>query len=340
MKILKFDEYLSSKGLVSKPKISLNGDNLDPKKSPISPSGGGKPYMSSSKKKKTISSLGDEGDKDLIYEPETDIEKKIKKATNNKLVTVQEMALATNLINSAKKNLKIIETVVRQLKSEGLLGALVAETLNHRETFNHISKIMAHESYGPVLCNKLMKAINEEVSAPFSDQLSGEEDEDEYMGDEDDMDMDDENDDMDMGDENDDMDMGDDEDMDMDDNEDMDMDDDEDMDMGDDDDMDMGDDDDMDMGDDDMDMGDDDMRGGRGRMGRRDMDMGDDDMRGGRGRMGRRDMDMGDDDMRGGRGRMGRKKKMRGRNMNMGSGREGDTKSMMKSLMRKMMNRY
>jgi hypothetical protein len=91
---------------------------------------------------------------------------------------------------------------------------------------------MAHESYGPDLCTKLVRAMNEEVAAPFSDQLDSEDEEDpndletDDMGDEDmgDEDMGDE----DMGDE----DMGDE-------------------DMGDDD---MGDDDmgDEDMGDEDM----------------------------------------------------------------------------------------
>jgi hypothetical protein len=237
MTIMKFDEYLSSKGLVGKPVVSLDGDNIDPQTMPNTPPSGGKPYAAKNEKsKKSSKALGDEGDDALKYQPKVDNSKGKAPA---KLPTVDEVTLAMKVAQAASEDPTVLETLVRQLKNNGLLGALVAETLNHRDTFKHISQIMAHESYGPVLCNKLVRAMNEEVAAPFSDQLSPEDEES-------------------PEDAEDAMDSGDDADMeDMDDMHDDDMD----ADMGDDDmDADMGDDDMGDMGDDDMgDMGDDDM---------------------------------------------------------------------------------
>lgn len=220
MTIMKFDEYLSSKGVVGKPVVSLDGDHIDPQNMPNTPPGGGKPYAAKNEKsKKSNKALGDEGDDALKYEPKTDNSKGKAPA---KIPTVDEVSLAVNVAKAAAENPTILETVVRQLKNNGLLGALVAETLNHRDTFKHISQIMAHEAYGPDLCNKLVRAMNEEVAAPFSDQLSpeDEEDADETEGDEDDDRiplLGDEDDDMgdmeddDMGDMEDDMPMGDDE---------------------------------------------------------------------------------------------------------------------------------
>ena len=238
MTIMKFDEYLSSKGVVGKPVVSLDGDQIDPQNMPNTPPGGGNPYVAKNEKgKKSNKALGDEGDNALKYEPKTDNGKGKAPA---KIPTVDEVTLAINVAKAVTQNPTVLETVVRQLKNNGLLGALVAETLNHRDTFKHISQIMAHEAYGPDLCNKLVRAMNEEVAAPFSDQLSPEDEEeaDETEGDEDDdrIPL--------LGDEDDDM--GDMEDDDMGDMEDDDMSDMEDDDMGD-----------MPMGDDEMSMGDD-----------------------------------------------------------------------------------
>lgn len=210
---MKFDEYLSSKGLVGKPVVSLDGDRLDPENMPNTPPGGGKPYAAKNEKsKKNNKPFGDEGDEELKYVPKVDNNSKGKTAAT--IPTVDEVALAVKISNAAVENPAILETVVRQLKNLGLLGALVAETLNHRETFKHLSQVMAHESYGPDVCNKLVRAMHEEVAAPFGDQLNPEDEDD-------DIEADDENDYMPMGnDEDDDMEdmgdednMGDDEDM-------------------------------------------------------------------------------------------------------------------------------
>jgi len=191
MAFMKFDEYLDSKGkLQDKPKVCNDGDNVDPSTSPDRPEGGKSPYVAKTTKGKKNSSKGlaDEGDDELVYEPKTQEKNNEKKSV--KLPTVEESALLSKITKASSKNPVIIETLVRNLKQSGLLGCLVAECLNHRETYKHISEVMAHESYGPDICNKLARAMNEEVAAPFHNQLSQEDhDDDEVDHDEEDEDM-------------------------------------------------------------------------------------------------------------------------------------------------------
>jgi hypothetical protein len=177
MKFMKFDEYLNSKGKTEeKPVVSVNADRIDPETTPNAPPGGGNPYISKGEKNKkgTSKALGDMG------EDITDMPKELagKGKAAAKLPTVDEVALVNKVTKAAQSNPTMIETVVRSLKSQGLLGALVAETLNHRETYKHLSQVMAHESYGPDLCGKLVRAMNEEVAEPFADQLDTDEEAD------------------------------------------------------------------------------------------------------------------------------------------------------------------
>jgi hypothetical protein len=198
MKFMKFDEYLNSKGKVeSKPDECLDGDRIDPSTMPNTPPSGGKPYVAKGEKSKKEKALGDQGDEELVYEPKVDNKSKGKSPA--KIPTVEQAGLVTLLTKAVKENPIVVEALVRNLKHEGLLGFFVAETLNHRDTYKHISQIMAHESYGPNVCNKLARAMNEETAAPFSDQLDlddeedmedtgmeSPEDEDDMSGDEDD----------------------------------------------------------------------------------------------------------------------------------------------------------
>lgn len=174
---MKFDEYLNSKGKVEeKPVVKLDGDCIDPATMPNTPPSGGNPYSAkSTKSKKSDKGLADEGDNELKYEPKVETGKGKAPA---KLPTVEHVALVSKVTSAALQNPLVIEALVRQLKNHGLLGAIVAETLNHKETFKHLSEVMAHESYGPDLCTKLVRAMNEEVAAPFSDQLDSEDEED------------------------------------------------------------------------------------------------------------------------------------------------------------------
>lgn len=200
MKKNSFLEYVDSKGKLKNPIISLDGDNLEVDKSPDKPEGGGNPYIAKTIKANDKSKgLGDSGDQDMVYEPSVD--KSGKSKTPAKIPTVNEISITSRYARTLSESPMLVENLVSQIKSKGMLGPLVAELLNHTETFNHISQIMAHESYGANLCNKLVKALNEDVAQPFSDELGdeqpddeqSEEDEDEYDFDDDEDEGDDEN---------------------------------------------------------------------------------------------------------------------------------------------------
>lgn len=196
MKTYTFHEYVNSKGKLSKPVVSLNGDTVDPATFPEKPPQGGKPYQAKDgKSKKSNKGFADMGDESLVYKPKTGTNEKGKSPA--KLPTVEEMALASRVVKALKNNPALIETVVRQIKEQGLLGVLLGEMLNHGATYKHLSEVMAHESYGPDLCKKLVRAMNEEVAKPFSDQLDLDDEDD--FGEEDDLglDLDDELDDED-----------------------------------------------------------------------------------------------------------------------------------------------
>jgi hypothetical protein len=80
------------------------------------------------------------------------------------------MELANLVVQVVNKDPSIMETIVSQLKRQGLLGLLVAEVLQHRTAYDHIAEIMNHEEYGPATCESLVRAMNrtnEEVAAPF-----------------------------------------------------------------------------------------------------------------------------------------------------------------------------
>lgn len=209
MKFMKFDEYLNSKGKVeSKPEECLDGDRIDPSTMPNTPPSGGKPYVAKGEKTKKEKALGDQGDEELVYEPKVDNKNKGKAAA--KLPTVEQAGLVTLVTKAIKQNPLVVEALIRSLKHEGLLGFVVAETLNHKDTYKFLSEVMAHESYGPEMCGKLARAMNEEAAKPFSDQLDLDDEKDvEDDGSEDPNEIEDEDDmagdmeDADMGDEQD-----------------------------------------------------------------------------------------------------------------------------------------
>lgn len=175
MKLKKFHEYLNSKGQVDKPVVKLDGDRIDPATSPDKPKGG-KPYKGGKPKKAGSKGFGDEGDASLKYNPKVDNDNKGKAPA--KLPTVEQVETASLATKAIKNNPQLMETLIFQFKANGLMGALVAEMLNHKETFNHISEVMAHDTYGPDICQKLVRAMKEEVAAPFSDQLDTDDEED------------------------------------------------------------------------------------------------------------------------------------------------------------------
>jgi hypothetical protein len=200
-----FQEYLNSKGAVDKPKVSVTGDFVDPMTSPNAPKGG-KPYGVSDGKKLKMSKdkgFGDEGDSKLKYEPKVDNKQSVAPA---KIPTAEQAELCGVLVDAIKKDPSLTEQLVGQLRRNGLLGMVVAEMLQFKETYTHMAEVMSHDQYGPVVCSKLVRAMNEEVAPPFSSSLEGEEEQDEepsendFVGSEEGIDDGDMDLDMDMGD--------------------------------------------------------------------------------------------------------------------------------------------
>ena len=173
-----FQEYLNSKGSVDKPKISVTGDFTDPMTSPNAPKDG-KPYGVSDGKKLKMAKekgFGDEGDSKLKYEPKVNNKQS---AAPAKIPTAEQVELCGILVDAIKKDPSVTEQLVGQLRRNGVLGMVVAEMLQFKETYTHLAEVMSHDEYGPSVCSKLVRAMNEEVAPPFASSLEGEEDEDE-----------------------------------------------------------------------------------------------------------------------------------------------------------------
>lgn len=166
-----FQEYLNSRGKIEKGEVSISGDRIDPKTPPNKPPKGEKPYVGKDGGKSS-KPFGDQGDKDLKYEPATDLTNKGKAPA--KIPTVEQVELSTLVTDAAAKDITVIEQLIVQLKRRGLLGPLVAEMLQHRETYQHIAEIATHESYGPEVCSRLTRAMNEEVASPFAADIDPE----------------------------------------------------------------------------------------------------------------------------------------------------------------------
>jgi hypothetical protein len=168
--MMKFHEYMNSKGNIAKPVVTVDGDNIDPKTPPNKPPKGETPYKCSDGKPKKAGEKGfaDEGDKKLKYNP--DVESPKGKAPAH-IPTVEQFEAVSLLRKKAQKDAAVIENLVHHFKAHGLLGPLVAEMFEHRETYQHLSQILAHEHYGEKVFGKLSRALTEEVAKPFSDQL-------------------------------------------------------------------------------------------------------------------------------------------------------------------------
>lgn len=180
-----FQEYMDAKGKVVKPVVDISGGDPSPKTPPTKPpkEHGDEPYTASDGKstKNSEKGFGDQGDASLKYEPSDDPSSSGHPPA--KIPTVEQVELSNIVAEAAMRDQTLIENLVRQLKTNGLLGPLVAEILQHRESYNHISELMAHKEYGNDTCKNLVRAMSEEVAPPFSDQLEiADEDEDEING--------------------------------------------------------------------------------------------------------------------------------------------------------------
>ena len=180
-----FQEYMDAKGKVVKSVVDISGGDPSPKTPPTKPpkEHGDKPYAASDgKSTKSEKGFGDQGDASLKYEPSDDPSSKGHPPA--KIPTVEQVELSNIVAEAATRDQTLIENLVRQLKANGLLGPLVAEMLQHRESYGYISELMGHEEYGDETCRNLARAMSEEVAPPFSDQLEiADEDQDQLNGD-------------------------------------------------------------------------------------------------------------------------------------------------------------
>jgi hypothetical protein len=168
-----FQEYLNSKGVVSKPKVSVTSDFVDPQTPPTAaPKPQGGDYSVGGKKLKSGSEkgFGDQGDSKLKYEPKVD---NTSSAAPAKIPTAEQAELCGVLVDAIKKDPTIVEQMIGQLRRNGLMGMVVAEMLQFKETYEHLAEVMSHDEYGPPVCSKLVRAMSEEVAPPFSASLEG-----------------------------------------------------------------------------------------------------------------------------------------------------------------------
>lgn len=181
-----FQEYLNSRSKMQAPVVDPSGDQLDPKTPPVKPPHGGKPYAVSNGKTKKgkEKGFGELGDQDLKFTFKNN-SKEVKAA---KIPTVEQVELSVAVAEAIQKDPSLLENLVRQIKSHGYLGALVAEVFDHQDTFTHLAEIMSHKTYGPDFCENIVESLSEEVAPAFADELDAEdeeEDEDEEEGEED-----------------------------------------------------------------------------------------------------------------------------------------------------------
>jgi hypothetical protein len=172
MQRMSFQEYLDSKGnMETKPKVKVVADEIDapadrmhkPPKA-LGMSNGQQPY-SDGKTVKTSKdkSFGDQGDKDLMYDP-------TKGATPAKIPTAEfvHYELIPLVREAIRENPAVLESLVRDLKRNGLIGPLVGELMTHNETFKHMAEVMGSETYGEETCDRFARAFQETVSPPVS----------------------------------------------------------------------------------------------------------------------------------------------------------------------------
>lgn len=178
MKSYSFHEYMDSKKQIKSPVVDPTGDQIDPKTMPNKPpkegyAKGGQEY-STGKKKTTKGSLGGLGDikkvgwENSIYKPKVDDPHGTKPA---KLPTVEQIQLTKAMVQDMLKHPELVEQFVKQTKCHGMLGILVAEVFEQKESAAHLAEIMSHQNHGPKVLRNLTRALNEETAQPLSKQL-------------------------------------------------------------------------------------------------------------------------------------------------------------------------
>lgn len=204
-----FHEYMNSRGKIEKPKVDASGDQIDPKTPPTSPKGG-KPYAAKGGKGSKLKIRGGDGGegfagkgpKDLVYKPAEGGKKPktggvkgpkccggeggegfagkgnkeliYKPSDNPKKVKIPTVEARTEMLPVLRESLNadpvFIQHVINELKQSNLLGVLVGELLEHRETYTLMAEVMSHPDYGPKVRRKLSLAL-EEVAEPFGKEV-------------------------------------------------------------------------------------------------------------------------------------------------------------------------
>ena len=165
-----FSEYMDAKGTIKKPKVDISGGKPSPESPPDKPpkEHGKAPYIAKGEKNGK-KGLGDLGDTKFDHS---------KEPAAAKIPVAEQAEIAALVTDAMKQDASLVEQLVYQLRSKNLLGSIVAEMLNYKETYQHISEVMSHDSYGPKVCSKLVRAMSEEVAPPMSASLAGQDIED------------------------------------------------------------------------------------------------------------------------------------------------------------------
>jgi hypothetical protein len=179
MKYQNFQEYLNSKGNIPEPIVDKSGDHVEAGKAGKSATGFARVSIRKGKKE-SGKPFGDLGDKELKID--VDLEGKGKKAAKLPTAEFAKYELFPLIRETIEADPLITEDIVRELKRHNLLGVLIGELLEHRETYHHLAEIMGHDTYGPQVCRQLVRAMKEEVAPPFAvdddDEEEDEEDDD------------------------------------------------------------------------------------------------------------------------------------------------------------------
>lgn len=176
-----FQEYLNSKGKIDKPVVAVVADRVDPMTPPPAPPKEGNLFGATSDgkslghyaqkggKPEGSKGFGDQGFKALKYTPDV----ASSKSKASKLPVAEQAELCSVVADAIRKDPAVVTQLIAQLKNEGMLGALVAEMLQHKATYENMVEIMGHKVYGHAVCSKLMRAMSEEVAPQFSDSIAG-----------------------------------------------------------------------------------------------------------------------------------------------------------------------
>lgn len=151
-----FQEFLEAK----KTKTACCGGQKTPKEE--WPNGTAQPQSKDGKKvsRSQEKGLGEEGDKELVYDP-------VKKSKPGKIPTAEALSAVRTIRDAMINNPRFVEYLVSELNRSGLTGCLVGELVGYQETYANLAQVMGNENYGRRVCDRLARALKEDVAPPF-----------------------------------------------------------------------------------------------------------------------------------------------------------------------------